>query len=262
MSKQQLRAIAVFVAMIALPIVADNFISRRPDIPLFQSIAHSHFSFPLWLLAAIVILSGIGYGALRLWSLHQKVLWTAAKLTLAEHELNALIPRGRDQGGRIARVKERYEWNELDKWAPSGQLRWFGGELPDTNSIAKEFIRENEKEAVEQRQMMGRIKVTAFLLRELLNASPGNCISKIRDEQRMRGGELPFIATGLWDLLGAREGVDPSEWSPVHWRILEHTVRKYGFPRELVMTKKNPDGTLYEVRGMTLLEIINAQVKE
>ena len=208
------------------------------------------------------ILLGAGIVALQAWNFHGYLAWVGGQFKLAERELNALILRGRDHGGRKDRIAERYEWNTFDKWAPHGNVLAFRGTMPDTSAIAKEFIRENEAEVKEYRQTMGRVKLTAFLLRELLNISAGTAIAKIQAEQRQRNGELPFIASGIWELLGAKETVPPSEWKPVHWRVLAYVVRKQGFPRELVMTKKRPDGTLYEVRGMELLAIINAQVVE
>lgn len=54
MSKE-LKAIAIFAGMIALPIVADNLISRKPDIRLFGGFEWAWALVPIVIFCAVAI---------------------------------------------------------------------------------------------------------------------------------------------------------------------------------------------------------------
>lgn len=188
------------------------------------------------------------------WKLYWRLIWIESCLTLAERELNALILKGRDHGGRKNRVAERYEWNALDKWAPPFRLI---GDVPAR--FADALVAENEKETQEHRRDMGRVKLTAFLLRQLFDASPDAAKAKIIAEFRNKG-EIPYIAAGIYELLNLKDFRLYNWKGGVNWRELGYVVRSRGFPREIVMTRTHPNGEISEIRNRRVLETINAQV--
>jgi hypothetical protein len=126
---KQLRAIFILAAMIALPIVADNLISRRPDVRLFQS-----FGWP-WYLTYVLI--GIAVTGVVIFLIYQSFRWQGylkrlfgnlffgwgvikqfddslseiqSWVRVAERELMLHLTANWDQAGRVGKVRERAEW--------------------------------------------------------------------------------------------------------------------------------------------------------
>ena len=101
-----LKAAVIFAAMIALPILADNLLNRRPDIRLFQSFPWSGV-----LLALVMILIAvfvIGWNSF--WKFKDDIEGIQGNLKLAERELTKILADNWDQKGRIGKVRERAEW--------------------------------------------------------------------------------------------------------------------------------------------------------
>ena len=71
--------------------------------------------------------------------------------------------------------------------------------------------------------------MTAFLLAQLYRSAPEAARTKIEAERKR--GVTPYVAAGIESL------------SHEHWRYLRHAVRKWGFPRDLVL--KNGDTYIY-----------------
>ncbi len=101
-----LKAAAIFAAMIALPILADNLLNRRPDVRLFHSFEWSGvlLVFVMILIAVFVI----GWNSF--WKFKDDIEGIQGNLRLAERELTKLLADNWDQKGRIGKVRERAEW--------------------------------------------------------------------------------------------------------------------------------------------------------
>jgi hypothetical protein len=105
----QFKAIALFAGMIVLPVVADNLISRRPDVPLFRSFPWA--GAVLLLVIILVALFVIGWNAF--WKFKDDIEGIQGNLKLAERELTKIVADNWDQAGRIGKVRERAEWASM-----------------------------------------------------------------------------------------------------------------------------------------------------
>ncbi len=104
-----LKAAGIFAAMIALPILADNLLNRRPDIRLFQSFDWA------WVLLLVVIFLAVAIpvAVKAFWKFEEDIQGIQGNLKLAERELVKLLGDNFDQAGRHGKVKERAEWNAM-----------------------------------------------------------------------------------------------------------------------------------------------------
>ena len=159
-------------------------------------------------------------------------------LTLAERDFNNLISGGMDHGGRKGRVEERREWNKMAE-LPVIQINTDG-----YRSVAHDLVAANEKELGGKGTSMGKAAITAFLLRELYQGEVENAQLKIFAEMRS-GGSLPYVAPGIDKLVGL-EKLNPATGFPPYsgvepW-LLRRVVRKWNFPREILMVRTDPSG--------------------
>ena len=156
-------------------------------------------------------------------------------LTLAEREMNSLL-RGWSGGysNRKDVVKERADWLSM---------------IPDTGDTA----------ALAD---MGKVRMTAFLLRELYEGNVGNAQLKIFNE--FANGGNPYIAPGIRQIVGydkfdvkdVKNNGFPSD-AGVDWFPLWLTVKLNRFPRNIIMVR--PDKTVVE--NAAVIEELNQQLK-
>ncbi len=254
MSKQ-LKAIAIFAGMIVLPIVADNLISKRPDIRLFGSFGWS------WALVPIIILlaAGIPYAISAYWKFKEDIEQIESWLKIAERELLKLLGDNWDQAGRHTKIKERAEWNAMAQtpliqvikpqgepkdradWPPIPQTAFTQVFQEGYRTVAHEAFELNKTDVVNRGKAMGKASMTAVLLRELYQGSSGRARAKIAAELAA-GGDPPFVAPGIRELIAFKDG-KLEEKAPFDWIKLTLAVRHGQFPKELLLVDKKPEET-------------------
>ncbi len=180
-------------------------------------------------------------------------------LTLAEREMNSLLRAwggGYSGESRKNVVKERADWLQMipvtDDPAPFAD-------------IYKNFFDLNQddlKTGGPQGAAMGKVRLTAFLLRELYEGNVKNAQLKIFNEVANSGKPLPYIAPGIRQIVGydrfdvtdvKNNGFPPD--AGVGWFPLAFTVWRYGFPRNIVMIRADKS----MVRNRLAIEELNMQ---
>ncbi len=191
-------------------------------------------------------------------------------LTLAEREMNALLRAwggGYSGESRKNVVKERADWISM---------------IPDTDDpapfadIYNKFFDLNQKDLESggpQAAAMGKVRMTAFLLRELYEGNVKNAQLKIFNEfenSPKKPKEPPFIAPGIRQIVGfdrfkpdIKLG-DPNyenyeygfpKGAGVDWFPLWLTVKLNRFPRSIVMTRADKS----RVYNRDVIEELNVQ---
>lgn len=161
-------------------------------------------------------------------------------LTLAEREFNSLVNSGLSHGGRKDRVGERRDWNEMNRIPETGVhiYKYKKG----YKSLAHELAMLNETDAAGKGTTMGKATITAFLLRYLYEGDVRAAQAKIWADTRNNDGKPPFIAPGIYELVGF-DKFDPARGFPsdagVERWLLKRVVRDYRFPREIRMLNPN-----------------------
>jgi len=180
-------------------------------------------------------------------------------LTLAERELNSLL---RGWGGGYANrkdvVKERADWLAMipvtDDPAPFAD-------------IYKNFFDLNQQDLTSggsQGAAMGKVRMTAFLLRELYEGNVKNAQLKIFNEfeNSKPPKQPPFIAPGIRQIVGydqfdidkyKKTGFPPD--AGVDWFPLWLTVKLNRFPRNIVMIRTDKS----RVYNRDVIEELNVQ---
>ncbi|MGA7326326.1 MAG: hypothetical protein WBX25_18045 [Rhodomicrobium sp.] len=239
-----LKAIVIFAAMIAVPIVLDNLISRHPQVPL-ALVRGSHwlntgyFGAGVFILAFLIIQFFLLYGRLEL-----IVGW----LRLAERDLNGFIAGGWDQTGRKNRAAERAEWNRM-AIAPAAQIFEAGYQ-----TVAHLAFEANEKDFQVRGSTLGKARITAFLLRELYQGNVEQAQKKVFGDTR-NNGQVPYVAPGIRELIGfdrfsEEAGFEPGAGvGPIELLL---TVRLWGFPKEILIVD-NKDGVKRRLTGFDVL---------
>ena len=280
MSKE-LKAIAIFAGMIALPIVADNLISRKPDIRLFGGFEWA------WALVPIVILCAVAIPLViqAFWKFEEEIQGIQGNLKLAERELTKFLADNWDQGGRLGKVKERAEWaamahptinhtvrgdlsslpGEAAKWNPLVQSSIAQTFNEGYLTVAHEACELNRADMAGRGTAMGKATMTAVLLRELYQGSPGRAQKKVSGE--LKSGGTPFVAPGVRELLDFdsydKSNADKEKWGfpkdnkAVNWLMLTLAVKQGQFPKELVLVDKGtptPEGTPTHFRGWEVIK--------
>ncbi len=175
-------------------------------------------------------------------------------LTLAEREMNSLLRGwGGGYGNRKDVVKERADWLSM---------------IPNSNPAAladvyKSFFdlnQEDLKSGGPQGAAMGKVRMTAFLLRELYEGNVRNAQLKIFNE--VANGGKPYIAPGVRQIVGydqfdmdkyKKNGFPPDageDWFPL-WL----TVKLNRFPRNIVMIRTDKS----RVYNWDVIEELNVQ---
>ncbi len=176
-------------------------------------------------------------------------------LTLAEREMNSLL-RGWSGGysNRKDVVKERADWLSM---------------IPVTDDPAafaevyKKFFDLNQddlKTGGPQGAAMGKVRMTAFLLRELYEGNVRNAQLKIFNE--FANGNKPYIAPGIRQIVGydrfdekdvKNNGFPPDAGEG--WFPLWLTVKLNRFPRNIVMIRTDKS----RVYNRDVIEELNVQ---
>lgn len=259
-----LKAAAIFAAMIALPILADNLLNRRPDVRLFHSFDWSG----VLLVLVIILIAVFVIGWNNFWKFKDDIEGIQGNLKLAERELTKLLADNWDQKGRIGKVRERAEWaamanpaifptlfhllkddqrlvdlaQEPSKWSQLAQPMMSPPQAPQTyypeafGKLAEQAFEMAKSDMAGRGTAMGKATMTAILLREMYQGSTGRALKKIVHE--FKAGGTPFIAPGLRQLL-AFDKFDmekkefPGDHAPVNWIMLCLAVEHGKFPKEL-----------------------------
>jgi hypothetical protein len=227
---KELKAIAIFFVMIAVPVIADNFIHERPDVPLFGPSQRPWLILFLFILAAAAIPAVIA----AYWKFEEEIEQMESWLTLAERELLKLINDGWDQTGRLAKVDERAKWNAMAQ-TPFIQIFKEG-----YRTVAQEAFDLNKEDMKSRGATMGKAGMTAALLRELYQGSVSRAKAKVSAEQK--NGSAPFVAPGIRELIGFDKPGFPDKVG-VNWLKLTLAVEHGQFPRELILVNKTDKGT-------------------
>ena len=285
MSKE-LKAIAIFAGMIALPIVADNLISRKPDIRLFGGLEWAWALVPIVIFCAVAI--PIGFS--RYWKFKEDIEQIESWLKIAERELLKLLGDNWDQAGRHTKVKERAEWNRMAQTpsmvvqAPSITQTPSVPEMPPIlqippvnqtqnitqtfnegyRSVAHEAFELNKDDMKNRGAAMGKASMTAVLLRELYQGSTGRARAKIKLE--LTGEKPPFVAPGVAELIGYEHVLDGEKWkgqlkekAPFDWIKLTLAVRHGQFPKELLLIEDKAKSQI-PIRGWEVIWKLTQQL--
>ncbi len=186
--------------------------------------------------------------------IYKRQEWIANCLILAERDYNN-VASGLAHGGRKERVAERREWNKMV--LPGETPAMGGGTTPETafagvqynqagyRSVAHELVAANEKEMTGKGATMGKAATTAFLLKELYEGNIETAQSKIFTDTKNNDGKAPYIAPGIYELVGF-DKFDPKTGFPPHagvdkW-LLRRVVRSWNFPRDIRMIKTDEHG--------------------
>jgi hypothetical protein len=231
-----LRAFALFALLVAVPFLVEGLLGKHPRIPIgpikvSDSFWHDVLSYSGF---GIVVLLFLGF-FIFLFIFLPQTIQIADWLTLAEREMNALLRAW--SGGYSNRkdvAKERAEWVSM---------------IPDTDDpapfaeIYKNFFNLNQddlKSGGSQGAAIGKVRMTAFLLRELYEGNVKNAQLKIFNE--FANGGNPYIAPGIRQIVGYEKfdvkDVKNNGFPPdagVDWFPLLLTVWRYGFPRHIYM---------------------------
>lgn len=188
----------------------------------------------------MVLLAGYVYVKIIKYRHFLQERWVARCLQAAERDLNNLLSGGLSHAGRLDKVKERREWNEMAA-LPQIQINTQG-----YRSIAHDLAATNERELAGKGTTMGRAAITAYLLRELYEGNVEAAQIKIFGYTRNSDDKKPpYIAPGIYELVGFAQfdrdngfppGAGVNEW------LLRRVVRQWGFPRDIRMIQTDPTG--------------------
>jgi hypothetical protein len=189
-------------------------------------------------LAFLIVLLIVGYAQVRFHRLMTEA-WIVRCLVAAERDLNSLLSGALSHDGRKAKIAERREWNEMSERSVL-QIN-----APGYRSIAHDLVEANEKEMVGKSTTMGKAAMTAYLLRELYAGDVWAAQMKIFGDTRNNNGVAPYIAPGIYELVGfakfdAQNGFPPFSGAKP-WDLMR-VVRKHGFPRDIRMIKTDETG--------------------
>ena len=201
-----------------------------------------------------LLLALIGAFLIVEWFIDERKEKIATYLTLAERDLNNLLSSGLEHGGRKSKAVERSEWASA---YPIIQLSGFGH-----RTAAEDLIAENEKELKSKGATMGKATITAFLLRELYEGNVGAAQSKIFADTLNNEGTPPYIAPGIYELVGfdkfdAKTGFAPD--AGVSSRLLRRVVREMRFPRDIQIVKTDAKGMRFRLTGKEVLTELTEQ---
>jgi hypothetical protein len=188
--------------------------------------------------------------------LYRQEAWVATCFTLAERDFNNNLSSGLEHGGRKGRAAERREWNEMAV-PPRIQVNKDG-----YRTATHDLIAANEQELKGKGAAIGKAAATAFLLRELYEGNVDAAQSKIFADTLNSGGTLPYIAPGIYELVGfdkfdPKTGFPPNAGIP-RWLLLR-VVRSWHYPREILMVKTDSSGKRFPVKGLDAISELTQQ---
>jgi hypothetical protein len=225
---KSLKGVLLFAAMIALPIVLDNFVSRRPGVPINAPAA-------AWIFAVLLLFAAIltAVLAIRIYAVSDEVEKITGWLKLAEREFNNIINSGYNQAGRLGRVTERTEWNRM---APEPAIQIFNAGY---RTVAHEAFDANQADLKSRGRTMGRAGLTAFLLREIYEGRVDAAQAKVLSEAK-NSEELPYIAPGIRELIGYGKFTKETGFEKdagVNGNYLMAAVDIGGFPNDIAIVR-------------------------
>jgi hypothetical protein len=252
-----LRGFALFALLVAVPLLLEQSLGRHP------MVRHIKVSSPFWenLLSysgfGLLVLLLVGFLIVLMLYLPQTIQ-ISEWLTLAEHEMNSLLRAW--SGGYANRkdvAKERAGWLSV---------------IPDTDDPApfadvyKNFFNLNQedlKSGGSQGAAMGKVRMTAFLLREIYGGRVKNAQLKIFNEV-VNGDKPPYIAPGIRQIVGydrfdvndAKNNGFPPD-AGVGWFPLWLTVKLNRYPRNIYMVTAKKQ----ELRNWFAINELNIQEK-
>jgi hypothetical protein len=224
-----------------------DWLPSSRDLPSFGPAAIILVTFLVLLIVSLIVL------LLYLPKTYEIADW----FTLAEREMNSLLRSW--SGGYLNRkehVKERADWLQMIPIT----------EDPATFAdIYKKFFDLNQDALTSggpQGAAMGKVRMTAFLLREIYEGNVNNAQLKIFNE--FANGGKPYIAPGIRQMVGydrfdvndVRNNGFPPDVS-VDWFPLWLAVKLHRHPRNIIMVK--PDKTVVE--NAAVIDELNRQLK-
>ncbi len=241
-----LKAILIFAAMIAIPIAADNFLHKHPDLPLGKGTGET-FVFGILLFFAIFVLA---VGVPRFRARRKRLDHIENCLRRAERDMNAHISNALTHGGRKDKAKERAEWNRM---AESSAIQIFNAGY---RTPAHDLIDLNERDLASKGAAIGKASATAILFRELYEGGVESAQKKIAADVK-NGGAVPYIAPGISELIGFNR-FDKDEGFPegagADSDELQWVAKWRNFPsKDLIMVTIAADGTKSAVYGQEVL---------
>ncbi len=189
--------------------------------------------------------------------LYRQEEWVATRFTLAERDLNNLLSSGLEHGGRKGRAAERREWNEM-VGPPRFQIFNEG-----YRNATHDLIASNEQELKGKNAAMGKASTTAFLLRELYEGNIDAAQNKIFADTRNNDGTPPYIAPGIYQLVGF-DKFDPETGFPPRagvprWLLLR-VVREWHYPRDIQFVKTDSaSGRRHRLTGFEVISELTEQ---
>jgi hypothetical protein len=273
-----LKAFGIFAGMVALPLLVHGFIAKKPDKLLSGALDWS------WVLVPIVLLLvvfAIVFAVRDFWKFEGNIQGIQGNLKLAERELTKLLADNWDQAGRKGKVEERAQWAAMAHPTVIHVLKGADGTTPavppavwspltqpsialtfneNYRTVAHEAFELNHQDMKGRGAAMGKATMTAVLLRELYQGSPGRAIKKIVGE--FKGGSTPFIAPGVRELLDfdkfdKSKNAFAEDHKPVNWLMLTLAVKQGQFPKELVLIDKGtltPEGKPTRFKGWEVIK--------
>lgn len=229
-----LQAVLFFAAMIALPIVFENFGSRKPSVPI--GVPDAAFVFAIILVLGFVSFM-IAYN--RLYAIHDRLEEYAGWLQLAERDFNSNINSAKEHGGRKDKAEERMKWAEMEKTYAAQTFS------AGYRTVAHDAFDLNEKDLAGKGKAMGKASMTAFLLRELYEGNVSGAKMKVYND--IKNGDLPYIAPGIRELIGYAkfnadlEGGFPKDAGVRGWEM-SLAAKLWGYPRNLLIVNTDKDG--------------------
>jgi hypothetical protein len=241
------KALLIFALMLVIPVIADNLLHSRPDVPL------PALQWPRVPESAVLLLLAIPATAFAIYLYakeQDRLKHIQSCLNRAERDLNSQLSSGMEHGGRKGFAVERSEWNRMTV-SPAIQIFNAGYRTP-----AHDLADLNEKDLAGKRGAMGKASATAMLFRELYEGSVATAQSRVMAEVR-NSGNVPYIAPGISELIGF-DKFDKEKGFPkgagVNWEDLELAVKIGGFPTQnLIMVKTNAAGERTALRGNEVL---------
>jgi hypothetical protein len=230
-----LRGFALFALLVAVPLLLEQLLGKHPMVRhSFWENLPSYSGFGL-LAFLLFVLPLFIFLFIYLPQTYQIEDW----LWLAEREMNFLLRAwGGGFGNRKEHVKERADWLTMipvtDDPAPFAD-------------VYKNFFDLNQddlKSGGSQGTAMSKVRMTAFLLREIYQGRVKNAQLKIFNE--VATGGKPYIAPGIRQIVGydrfdandvKNNGFPPD--AGVDWFPLWLTVKLNRFPRDIVLIRAN-----------------------
>lgn len=210
------------------------------------------------LLIMLIIILAVAYALLSTLFDNQKEK-IATYLTLAERDLNNLLGSGLQHGGRREKVQERRDWHN---WFAPVRQPTVQVNMSGYRDAVHDMLENNEKDLAGKGSAMGKASTTAFLLRELYEGNVEAAQSKIYVDTLNNDGKPPYIAPGIYELVGFKHFSPETGFPPksgVNQFLLRSVVRQWRFPRAIQIVKTDPTGVRFRITGAEVITDLTQQ---